>query len=306
MKIVFMGTPKFSVRILENLNNKYEVALVVTQPDKMVGRKKEIVFSPVKQKAIELGLKVFQPTSIKSDYEEIINVKADILITAAYGQLIPVSLLNSFKYCINVHASLLPKYRGGAPIQRSIINGDEYSGVTIMQMVKRMDAGVIYAQEKLQILPEYNNEILFDKLSILGNELLDKSLLDILSGKNVGIPQEEALVTYAPNISSDEEKLSFGDTSINIFNKIRGLAMEPGAYASINNENIKIYSSKIVDYDGLELPGTILDLKKKILVKTKDGAIELLLIKPQGKNMMKSSDYVNGQKLFKIGDIFNN
>ncbi len=304
MKIIFMGTPEFASVILEELNKKYEIALVVSQPDKEVGRKRILTNPPVISKAKELGLKYFQPKKIKEDYEPIIKENADMIITAAYGQIVPDIVLNSVKKAINVHASLLPKYRGGAPIQRAIINGDKKSGVSIIEMVSKLDAGVIYSIKDIDILNSDNNTTMFQKLSILGRDLLLDSIEDIYSGKNKGIPQDESKVVFSPNIKREEEKLDFNDTAINLFNKIRGLALEPGAYATINGENIKIYSSEIVEYSSQSKPGTILSLKKEILVKTSDKALRLLLIKPSGKNMMQSRDFVNGQKLLNIGDIF--
>lgn len=304
MKIVFMGTPNFSVRILESLAKKYEVLLVVTQPDKFVGRKKVLTESPVAKKAHELNINVFKPIKIKDDYETILKSGADMIVTAAYGQIVPDIILNSFKKCINVHASLLPKYRGGAPIQRAIMNGDSITGVSIIDMVSKMDAGDIYVKKELDILDSDNNETLFEKLSILGNDLLLDVIEDIYNLKLIGTPQDESLVEFSPNIKRDEEKISFNDKSINIFNKIRGLANEPGAYAEINGESIKVYSSEILEYNGCEEVGTVIDLKKRILVKTLDGALSFVMIKPNGKGLMKASDYVNGQKLIKLGDCF--
>lgn len=304
MKIIFMGTPEFASVILEELNKKYEISLVVSQPDKEVGRKRILTNPPVISKAKELGLKYFQPKKIKEEYDVIINENADMIVTAAYGQIVPDVVLNSVKKAINVHASLLPKYRGGAPIQRAIINGDKKTGVSIIEMVSKLDAGVIYATKDIDILPSDNNTTMFEKLALLGRNLLIDSIEDIYSGKNKGIPQDESKVVFSPNIKREEEKLDFNDTSINLFNKIRGLALEPGAYASINGENIKIYSSEIVEYNGGEQAGTILSLKKEILVKTSDKALRLLLIKPSGKKTMQSKDFVNGQKLLNIGDIF--
>jgi methionyl-tRNA formyltransferase len=304
MKIIFMGTPEFASVILEELNKKYEISLVVSQPDKEVGRKRILTNPPVISKAKELGLKYFQPKKIKEEYGAIINENADMIVTAAYGQIVPDVVLNSVKKAINVHASLLPKYRGGAPIQRAIINGDKKTGVSIIEMVSKLDAGVIYASKDIDILPSDNNTTMFYKLALLGRDLLLDSIEDIYSGKNKGIPQDEMQVVFSPNIKREEEKLDFNDTAINLFNKIRGLALEPGAYATINGENIKIYSSEIVEYNGGDEAGTILSLKKEILVKTSDKALRLLLIKPSGKNTMQSKDFVNGQKLLNIGDIF--
>ena len=304
MKIVFMGTPEFAATILDSLAKEYEVVLVVSQPDKEVGRKKVLTSPAVIEKAKELNLKYFQPKHIKDDYMPILNAGADIIVTAAYGQIIPNEVLRCVKKAINVHASLLPKYRGGAPIQRSIINGDKVTGISIIEMVSKLDAGVIYAKKEIKIEDSDNNTTLFEKLSYVGRDLLLDSILDIYSGKNKGIPQDEDKVIYSPNIRREEEIITFNDSSINIFNKIRGLAMEPGAYARIKGEDLKIYSSEIVEYNGNENPGTILSLKKEIVVKTKDSAIRLIDIKPSGKKMMKAKDFVNGQKLLNVGDIF--
>ena len=164
MKIVFMGTPEFAVPILEALNEKYEVSLVVTQADKLVGRKQIPTFSPVKEKAIELNIPVFQPLKLRDDYQTIIDQHADLLITAAYGQFVPTKVLKVFKKCINVHGSLLPKRRGGAPIQRSIIEGDSTTGVTIMEMVKGMDQGRMFAKEAIDILDSDDNTSLLTSL----------------------------------------------------------------------------------------------------------------------------------------------
>lgn len=304
MKIVFMGTPEFAATILDSLAKEYEVVLVVSQPDKEVGRKKVLTSPAVIEKAKELNLKYFQPKHIKDDYMPILNAGADIIVTAAYGQIIPNEVLRCVKKAINVHASLLPKYRGGAPIQRSIINGDKVTGISIIEMVSKLDAGVIYAKKEIEIEDSDNNTTLFEKLSYVGRDLLLDSILDIYSGKNKGVPQDEDKVIYSPNIRREEEIITFNDSSINIFNKIRGLAMEPGAYARIKGEDLKIYSSEIVEYNGNENPGTILSLKKEIVVKTKDSAIRLIDIKPSGKKMMKAKDFVNGQKLLNVGDIF--
>lgn len=299
-----MGTPEFAATILDSLAKKYEVVLVVSQPDKEVGRKKVLTSPAVIEKAKELNLKYFQPKHIKDDYMPILNAGADMIVTAAYGQIIPNEVLGCVKKAINVHASLLPKHRGGAPIQRSIINGDKVTGISIIEMVSKLDAGVIYAKKEIEIEDSDNNTTLFEKLSYVGRDLLLDSILDIYSGKNKGVPQDEDKVIYSPNIRREEEIITFNDSSINIFNKIRGLAMEPGAYARIKGEDLKIYSSEIVEYNGNENPGTILSLKKEIVVKTKDSAIRLIDIKPSGKKMMKAKDFVNGQKLLNVGDIF--
>ncbi len=304
MKIIFMGTPEFASVILEELCKKYEIVLVVSQPDKEVGRKRILTKPPVIQKALELGLKTFQPRKIKDDYEMITSIHADMIVTAAYGQIIPDVVLKSVSKAINVHASLLPLYRGGAPIQRSIMNGDSKTGVSIIEMIQKLDAGVVYSKRSIDILETDDNSSLFKKLAVVGKDLLMDSIEDIYNGVNKGVPQEEDKVVYSPNIKREEEKICFNETSRNIFNKIRGLSEEPGAYVSIKGENIKVYKSEIVDYIGNEIPGTIISLKKEILVKTKDKAIRLTIIKPNGKKLMSAKDFLNGQKLLNLNDIF--
>ena len=195
MKIIFMGTPNFAVPSLEALNEKYEVVLVVSQPAKPEGRKGILKNPPVALKALELGIQLFQPEHIKNEYEYFKNIKADMIVTAAYGQFIPTKILNLYKKCINVHGSLLPHHRGGAPIQRAIINGDKKTGVTIMEMVKKMDAGRMYASSEIPILDSDNNSSLFEKLAIIGKNLLMENIEDIYNGKNEGIMQNEEEAT---------------------------------------------------------------------------------------------------------------
>ena len=305
MKIVFMGTPEFACPILEDLAKKYEVVLVVSQPNKPEGRKGIIKDTPVAETAKNLGLNLFQPIKIKDSISYFDNVDADVLVTAAYGQFVPTKILKKFKKCINVHGSLLPKHRGGAPIQRAIINGDKETGVTIMEMVKKMDAGRMYAKKSVDILDTDNNESLFNKLSIIGRDLLLESIEGILSGEIVGEEQNESEVTISPNIEVWEEKIDFNNNAIDVFNKIRGLAVNPGAYAVINDFRIKVYSSQIVPDNSDLTPGSIILMKKRLIVKCKTDAVELLMIQPQGKKMMLARDFLNGQKNFTQMDIFN-
>lgn len=303
MKIIFMGTPKFSVPILEALNEKYDVCLVVSQPNQ-IGKKGKIIYTPVAAKAQELGLTLAQPEKIKEIENQFIDLNADILITAAYGQFVPSRMLKLFKKCINVHGSLLPKRRGGAPIQRSIIEGDTETGITIMEMVKQMDAGDIFASRSTPILDTDNNESLFDRLSLIGRDLLMEVIEDIYNGKLKGIPQNEAEVTISPNISVSEEKIDFNLSARDVFNKIRGLSINPGAYTTINGFRIKVYSSKIVDTTSDAKASEIIDCKKHLIIKCSEGAIELIDIKPEGKGIMNAQSFLNGQRIFKLGDVF--
>ena len=303
MKIIFMGTPDFAVPSLEALNEKYEVVLVVSQPAKPEGRKGILKNPPVALKALELGIQLFQPEHIKNEYEYFKNIKADMIVTAAYGQFIPTKILNLYKKCINVHGSLLPHHRGGAPIQRAIINGDKKTGVTIMEMVKKMDAGRMYASSEIPILDSDNNSSLFEKLAIIGKNLLMENIEDIYNGKNEGIMQNEEEATISPNITPEEEKINFNIDARKVFNLIRGLSDEPGAYCEYNGQRIKIYKASIEKNDSDASPGTIINIKKSLIVKCKTDAISILELQIPGKKRMNVKDFLNGQKLLNLNDI---
>lgn len=303
MKIIFMGTPNFAVPSLEALNEKYEVVLAVSQPAKPEGRKGILKNPPVALKALELGIQLFQPEHIKNEYEYFKNIKADMIVTAAYGQFIPTKILNLYKKCINVHGSLLPHHRGGAPIQRAIINGDKKTGVTIMEMVKKMDAGRMYASSEIPILDSDNNSSLFEKLAIIGKNLLMENIEDIYNGKNEGIMQNEEEATISPNIAPEEEKINFNIDARKVFNLIRGLSDEPGAYCEYNGQRIKIYKASIEKNDSDASPGTIINIKKSLIVKCKTDAISILELQIPGKKRMNVKDFLNGQKLLNLNDI---
>ena len=308
LNIIYMGTPEFSVEPLKKLNENYNVLAVVTQPDKEVGRKKEIKYSKVKEFAIKNNIKIFQPVKIKQEYEDILKLNPDIIITCAYGQIIPKEILDYPKYgCINIHASLLPKFRGGAPIHRAIINGEEKTGITIMYMDEKMDSGDIIAQEELFINDEDNVGTLFSKLSILGSDLIIKVLPHIIDGSVNRLKQNEDEVTYAYNISRDDEKIDFNKTTREIFNQIRGLSPIPGAYTSLDGKKVKIYSSKIGSDKRNGKIGEIINIySDSIGVKTKDGELLITSIQFEGKQKMNVKDYLNGlqNKNDKIGKIF--
>lgn len=303
MKIIFMGTPEFAVPSLEALNEKYELVLVVSQPAKPEGRKGVLKNPPVAQRALELNLPLFQPEHIKNEYEYFKNIEADMIVTAAYGQFIPTKILNLYKKCINVHGSLLPHHRGGAPIQRAIINGDGKTGVTIMEMVKKMDAGRMFASKELPILDTDNSSELFKKLSIIGRDLLMDNIEDIYNERNLGVPQNEDDATISPNISPLEEKIDFNMAAKDVFNLIRGLADEPGAYCEAQGQRIKIYKAQIVINNSDAKPGTIINLKKCLIIKCKTDAISVLELQAPGKKRMNVKDFLNGQKLLNLNDI---
>jgi len=308
LKILFMGTPDFSVNVLEGLIENYDVVGVVTQPDKEVGRHKEIKFSPVKEVALKHNIPIYQPNRIKEEYDKLLVLNVDMIVTCAYGQIIPKALLDFPKYgCINVHASLLPKLRGGAPIHKAIIDNYARTGVTIMYMVEKMDAGDIISQVETEILPSDNLESLHDRLSILGTKLLLETIPNIISGNINPIKQDESEVTYAWNITREEEHIDFNKNAIDIFNQIRGLSPHPGAYAMLDGIVVKIYASRISDSFFTTLKnGEIGKIYKDgIGVSCKDKEIIITDIQFAGKKRMKVKDYLNGTDGSKlIGKVF--
>lgn len=307
MKIVFMGTPDFAVNVLQGLIDNYDVVGVVSQPDKKIGRHQVLTNTPVKELALKYDIPVFQPIKIKEDYEDILNLNPDLIVTCAYGQIIPKAILDYPRLgCINVHASLLPKLRGGAPIHKSIMDDYGTTGVTIMYMDVKMDSGDIISQREVKILDSDNLESLHDKLSEVGTSLLLDTLPSIIDGTNSRTKQNEDEVTYAYNIKREEEHIDFSKTSREVFNLIRGLCPIPSSNAILDEKEMKIYKSIISDkkYNGEY--GEIVDVTKEgIVVKTGDASIILTEVKPFGKKKMDANSYVNGigkNKL--IGKVF--
>jgi len=306
LKIVFMGTPEFSVPILDVLIKNYKVKAVVTQPDKQVGRKGLVVYSPVKVLAQKNNILVIQLDKIKEQYQEIIDLEPDLIVTCAYGQILPKELLDyPRRGCINVHASLLPKLRGGAPIHRAIINGYSKTGVTIMYMAPGMDDGDIIKQREIEITDFDTASTLHDKLSKLGSELLLETLPSIINGTNERIEQNSSEVTFAPIIKPIDEKIDFSKTTKEVYNQIRGLNSFPGAYFILDGKRIKVFESIMVDeYFSNSLNGEIVKIYKDgIGVKTNNGVIVLTVIQPEGKSKMKCRDYLNGIKESLIGKV---
>ncbi|KAA1042743.1 methionyl-tRNA formyltransferase [Macrococcus equipercicus] len=306
-KIIFMGTPDFSSPILERLAHDYNVTAVVTQPDKPVGRKKIMTPPPVKVTAQQLGIPVYQPVKLSGSEEldAIIALQPDLIVTAAYGQLLPERLLNAPALgCINVHASLLPKYRGGAPIHYSVINGEQETGVSIMYMVKQLDAGDVITQRALPI--ELNDTVgtVHDKLSQLGVELLLETLPSIINGTNTRTPQDESQVTFASNISRADEYVDFNRPSRAVHNQIRGLSPWPVGYANFDGRPMKLWQAELTDGSGA--PGTIISTDKEgITVATADGAVLLKEIQPAGKKRMTAASFAAGQQKDLTGTVFN-
>lgn len=311
MRIVFMGTPDFAVNVLQGLidNYKNDIVGVVSQPDKRIGRHQLLTNTPVKELALKYNIPVFQPIKIKDDYENIISLKPDIIITCAYGQIVPKEILDCPRLgCINVHASLLPKLRGGAPIHKAIIDGYDMTGVTIMYMDIGMDTGDMISKVEVPILDSDNLESLHDKLSDAGTKLLLDSLPSIFDGTNERIKQNPNEVTYAYNIKREEERIDFNKDCRDVFNLIRGLCPIPCSNALLDGKEMKIYSSAISDKKYSGKCGEIVDVTKEgLVVLCSDGAIVIKEIKPFGKKKMDAYSYANGiGKDVLIGKVFNN
>ena len=309
MRIVFMGTPFFAVGVLQGLIDHYkdDIVGVVSQPDKLVGRHQVLTNTPVKELALKYNIPVIQPIKIREDYQGVLDFRPDIIITCAYGQIIPKEILDYPKYgCINVHASLLPKLRGGAPIHKAIIEGYPKTGVTIMYMDVGMDTGDMISKVETVIEDSDNLESLHDRLSVLGTKLLLDTLPSIFDGTNKREKQNEEEVTFAYNIKREEEHIDFHKSSREIFNLIRGLSPIPSSNAILDDNEMKIYASKILDKEYKGECGEIVDITKEgIVVKTGDFAIVLTEVKPFGKKRMDANSYINGigkDKL--IGKVF--
>ena len=310
LNVIFMGTPSFAVPVLKKLIENTNVIMVVCQPDREKDRKGNIIFPEIKKIAIENNIEVYQPIKVKEEYQYVLDKNPDIIITCAYGQIIPSEILEFPKYgCINVHGSLLPKLRGGAPIHHSIINGDKVTGMTIMYMDKKMDAGDIISQKEVEILDTDNLDSLYNKMSLVGADLLIETLPSIINGTNNRIKQDESEVTFGFNITKEDEMIDFNDKAINIFNKVRGLDSVPGASTYLDEKRLKIYKVLVTDKITKGIPGEIVDIDKDgILVTTSDYLIKILEIKFEGKKKCVVSDYLNGVQNKKelIGKILKN
>ncbi|OYD59804.1 methionyl-tRNA formyltransferase [Fictibacillus aquaticus] len=304
-----MGTPDFSVPVLRRLaEDGYEIAGVVTQPDKPVGRKREIKPTPVKEEALKHGIEVYQPVKLKEDYENILALKPDLIVTAAYGQILPKAVLDAPRLgCINVHASLLPEYRGGAPIHKSILDGKKKTGITIMYMVEKLDAGDILTQTEVEIEEHDHTGSLHDKLSAAGAELLSKTIPQLSEGSLKGIPQDDAKVTYAWNITREQEKIEWNQDGNVIYNQIRGLHPWPVAYTTLNGKVMKIWWGEKRETKESALPGTVTSIEQDgfCVATGSNTSIFVTELQPAGKKRMQSRDYLKGAELkegMKLGE----
>ena len=301
--VVFMGTPEFAVPILQSLidNPEYDVQAVLTQPDHHIGRKRTLHQSPVKELAEQYNIEVLQPAKLSKspEMEKIINLQPDLMITAAYGQFLPTKLLAAAKIAaINVHGSLLPKYRGGAPIQYSIINGDKETGVSIMYMVKKMDAGDIISQRSIPIEDTDDSGTMFKKLSLLGRDLLLETLPKLISGDVNPVAQDPDKVVFSPNITSEQEQIDFRLPAHLIDTKVRGLRPAPLGNMVIDELRTKIYDvTPLEEKTDLE-PGKVVRVTKhQLVIAAGDGTTyQINKLKPAGKKAMDITSYLNGHK----------
>ena len=297
LKVIFMGTPEFCLPVLDSLIKNTNVSLVVSQPDKLVGRKKILTPTPVKSLALENNIEVFQPLKIREDYKRIIELNPDIIITCAYGQIIPKEILNCPKYgCINVHASLLPYLRGGAPIQHAIIDGYTKTGITIMYMDEAMDTGDIIASREITINKDDTYGSIYTKLQEVAPSLLIEVLPSIINKTNKRIKQDNSIATYAWNIKREEEHIDFNRKGLEIDSLVRGLNPIPYANTIINNIEYKVVSGYFVP-DNKVTPNKIVITKNMLGITCLDGIYYITEIKPAGKKVMAIKDFLNGIRI---------
>ena len=312
-RIIFMGTASFSLEVLKMLIcEKYNIVAVVTQPDRYVGRKKILTMPDVKVEALEHNIPVLQPAKIKEDYQGILDLNPDLIISAAYGQIVPRVLLETPPLgAINVHASLLPLYRGGAPVHKCIIEGQKETGVTIMYMDVKMDAGDMISKVTTPILDEDTVGSLYDRLSILGAELLKATLPSVLDGTNPRTPQDESQITFAKTLSREDERLNFNQTALQVFNHVRGMNPWPGAYTTYQGKVVKIWAGKVhhcenaVKHHAHQTNGTIVKIfNDAIGVKVSDGVYIITEFQIEGKKRMMVKDYLRGNNIFEVNTYF--
>lgn len=310
MNIVFMGTPDFAVPALNALiDSEHTVSAVFTQPDKPKGRGHKLTPPPVKVLAEENSISVYQPNSLKKDADEYIkiikDINPDIIVVAAYGKILPKEILDIPRLgCVNIHGSLLPKYRGAAPIQWAVLNGEKETGITTMLMNEGLDTGDILLVEKTEIGENETASELFDRLSVMGADVLLKTINDLWDGKIISQKQDNSKATYASMLSKNLSKLDFDNTVFKVHKKICGLSDWPCAVTSIDGKRLKVYRSEIISREKPDaLPGEILD-EKNFIVACADGSIRLVEVQSEGSKRMKSEDYLRGKPISK-GTILN-
>ncbi len=309
-RIIFMGTPDFAVPVLDALiEASYEVVLVVSQPDRPKGRKRELTAPPVKDAALKYNIPVFQPEKLVDEYETLLTYEADIIVTAAYGQLLPKALLEYPPFeCINVHASLLPELRGGAPIHYAILEGKTETGISIMYMAEKLDAGDIISQEKVTIGKTDHVGIMHDRLSEVGANLLIETLPSIFARTNKRIVQNEAKVSFAPNISREQEQINWNNPHDQVYNQIRGLHPWPVAYTVFAGSRMKIWWGEPTDeiFTGKK-PGEIVAVEGEtafIVACGNEKGVRIIEVQPAGKKRMAVSEFLRGNpEQVQVGDL---
>ena len=299
MRIVFIGTGEIGVpTLLALLNSEHEVAGVVTQPDKPVGREQRVEPPPIKKEIAKTRIPILQPTRIKDPQaiEEIRRLTSDVIVVAAYGQILPREVLEIPSLaCLNLHASLLPRWRGAAPIQAAIAEGDSETGITVMYMAEGLDTGDILLQRTIEIRPNDTGGSLHDRLAQIAPETLLESLRLIVAGNAPRIPQDNALATYAPKLKREHGQIDWSESAEAIERKIRAYNPWPGAFMKIDNQNLKVFSAAVVDLNGQ--PGQILSSNKDLIVGTGKDALSLTEVQLEGKRRMSATEFVRGHHL---------
>ena len=299
LRIVFMGTPNISAEVFEAMILAgYKFVGLISQPDRPVGRKGILEKTPTKVIAEKYNIPVFQPIKIRKDYEFVKELRPDLIITLAYGQIVPQGLLEIPPYgCLNLHGSLLPKYRGAAPIQYALINNDKVTGMTLMEMIDKMDAGKMYAKKEVIIDAEDNSTSLFKKMGDAAKELILEALPLYIDGKLPGEEQDESQVSFCPTIKSEQEKLNLDMSKEEVFGWIRGLSDEPGAYLYLDDAKFKIFKARIVSDEILGQVGEIVRADKGgLYLQLKNGIINLLEVQKEGKKRMDYKSFINGNQ----------
>lgn len=302
LKVVFMGTPEISAYVFESMiQDGYHFVGLIAQPDRPIGRRGDMEKVPTKVIAEKYGIPVFQPLKIRKDYEFAKALNPDVIITLAYGQIVPQGLLDIPRYgCLNLHGSLLPKYRGAAPIQYALINGEEETGMTLMEMVAAMDAGKMYAKKIVSIEKEDNATSLFKKMGVAAKELILEKLPEYIDGKLPGEVQDESLVTFCPSIKPEQEKLDLSLPCEQILGWIRGLSDLPGAYFLLHEQKLKVFKAKIVALPVQGQIGEIIQADKQgLVVQLNDGQLSLIELQKEGKKRMDYRSFLNGNQNLK-------
>ena len=306
MRLIFMGTPDFAIPTLRALASAHDVVCVVSQPDKPKGRGMQLHPTPVKAAAMELGIEVRQPATLKDGafLPDLTELRPDAIVVVAYGKILPEYLLNFPKYgCINVHGSLLPAYRGAAPMQRAIMDGNKVTGITTMQMAKGLDTGDMLEVAEVEITENDNFETIHDKLSAVGADLILSTLTGLEAGTITPVKQDDSLATYAAKIEKSDCLLDFTRSAQELHDQIRGLSPIPLAFTKLNGKLLKIVASKVSAETTAKAPGTVLSTDKGVIaVATGGGILHITEVLPEGKGRMSAAAFVNGKKIA-VGDL---